>query len=213
VCERRVPLFLPYGDPRRWRARCPWCGSLERHRLVAFILERENFFGGLGRVLDIGPFAPMTRLLASHGSELVTLDLHNPTADVQAPIEALPFDDASFDTIACMHVLEHLTDDRAGLRELRRVLRSNGRVILQVPLHAGDGPTVEDPAVVDPAERRARFGQHDHVRAYGRDSGERVASAGFAVTETRSHIAASVRERRRFSLSRERDVLYLASAV
>jgi hypothetical protein len=97
--------------------------------------------------------------------------------------------------------------------ELRRVIRPNGQVILQVPLHAGDGPTVEDPTVVDPAERRARFGQHDHARAYGRDFAERVASAGFAVTETRSDLAASADEQRRFSLSRERDVLYLASAT
>ena len=39
----------------------------------------------------------------------------------QANIEKLPFADASFDTVVCTHVLEHILEFRQALSELRRV--------------------------------------------------------------------------------------------
>lgn len=51
----------------------------------------------------------------------------------QGAAEALPFTDASFDLVTALDVVEHLDDDVAGLRELRRVLRPGGRVLLFVP--------------------------------------------------------------------------------
>lgn len=51
----------------------------------------------------------------------------------QGPAEALPFEDASFDLVTGLDVVEHLDDDVAGLREMRRVLRPRGRVLLFVP--------------------------------------------------------------------------------
>jgi len=42
----------------------------------------------------------------------------------------LPYDDATFDTIIASGVLEHAPDDDASLRELHRVLRPGGRLII-----------------------------------------------------------------------------------
>src|SRR4029079_17553959 len=47
--------------------------------------------------------------------------------------EALPYDDGTFDLVTALDVVEHLDDDLAGLREMRRVLRPGGRVLLFVP--------------------------------------------------------------------------------
>jgi SAM-dependent methyltransferase len=52
---------------------------------------------------------------------------------VVADIEALPFRDASFDGAVCEDTIEHLPDDRAGIKELRRVLRSGGQLVLGTP--------------------------------------------------------------------------------
>lgn len=41
--------------------------------------------------------------------------------------EKLPFADESFDLVTALDVVEHLDDDVAGLREMRRVLRSGGK--------------------------------------------------------------------------------------
>lgn len=50
---------------------------------------------------------------------------------VAARIEALPFEEASFDTVVCTHVIEHLLDYRAAIAELRRITRR--RLIVVVP--------------------------------------------------------------------------------
>jgi SAM-dependent methyltransferase len=47
--------------------------------------------------------------------------------------EALPYDDGAFDLVTGLDVVEHMDDDLAGLREMRRVLRPGGRVLLFVP--------------------------------------------------------------------------------
>jgi SAM-dependent methyltransferase len=47
--------------------------------------------------------------------------------------EALPYDDCSFDLATGLDVVEHLDDDLGGLKEMRRVLRPDGRALLFVP--------------------------------------------------------------------------------
>jgi len=47
--------------------------------------------------------------------------------------EQLPYENGSFDLVTALDVVEHLDDDVAGLREMRRVLRRDGRVLLFVP--------------------------------------------------------------------------------
>lgn len=48
-------------------------------------------------------------------------------------IEHLPYDNNSFEIVTALDVVEHLDDDVAGLREMRRVLRPDGRLLLFVP--------------------------------------------------------------------------------
>jgi len=48
-------------------------------------------------------------------------------------IEQLPYDDESFDIVTALDVIEHLDDDVAGLREIHRVLRPGGYVLVFVP--------------------------------------------------------------------------------
>jgi SAM-dependent methyltransferase len=47
----------------------------------------------------------------------------------------LPFDDASFDLVTCLDVIEHTRDDRRTLGELRRVTRPGGTLLVTVPAH------------------------------------------------------------------------------
>jgi len=51
----------------------------------------------------------------------------------QGEAEALPFADSSFDLVTGLDVVEHLDDDHAGLKEMRRVLRPGGHALVFVP--------------------------------------------------------------------------------
>ncbi|MBN1921626.1 MAG: class I SAM-dependent methyltransferase [Anaerolineae bacterium] len=51
----------------------------------------------------------------------------------QAVGEALPFADASFDVVFSHEVLEHVRDDGACAREMVRVTRPGGRIVIFVP--------------------------------------------------------------------------------
>jgi SAM-dependent methyltransferase len=82
-------------------------------------------------VLDVGcgdrPYEPL--LVGAAG--IVGFDVPgNPNADLHGSIDALPVEDASFDVVLCLQVLEHVPDPAAAVRELRRVVRPGGRVLL-----------------------------------------------------------------------------------
>jgi SAM-dependent methyltransferase len=182
VCGSGLKFFLPFGVGGRVRfnAICPACQSLERDRAAWLELSSRAWLEPRPRLLHVAPehcFEP--RLRQRLGSRYVTADLLRTDVDRQVSVEDLPFDDGCFDAIICNHVLEHVNDDRKALSELRRVLAPHGWALLQVPLDETRFATDEDPTVRSRRARRRRFGQHDHVRTYGRDYLERLRSAGF----------------------------------
>jgi SAM-dependent methyltransferase len=167
----------------RPQARCPRCGSLERHRLLwIYLRERTRLFSSSMSLLHFAPeYSFQRRLSAVEGLRYVTADLDSPLAMHSVDIMDMPFESSSFDAVICSHVLEHVEDDRRALAEIRRVLRPGGWALLMTPIDGRRASTLEDPSVTSPEERHRVFGQSDHVRLYGRDFGERVAQAGFAV--------------------------------
>lgn len=55
------------------------------------------------------------------------------TTIVATLTDALPFPDATFDVVTLLAVLEHLSHPRAMVREIFRVLKPGGQVVLTVP--------------------------------------------------------------------------------
>lgn len=186
-CLHIAATFLPYGQTPRPDARCPSCGALERHRWLWLYLTRERpeILEAGTRVLHFAPEPVFSGLFRSRvGSEsYVTTDIAQPDVDIQADATDMQMvDDNAFDVVVCLHVLEHIVDDHAALREIRRMLTAEGVAVVMIPQYAME-TTDEDPSVSDPEERKRRWGQADHVRRYGRDFMNRVEATGFTVEE------------------------------
>lgn len=188
-CGNASLRFVPFGSPPRPTARCPHCGALERHR-VLWPHIRASLRPG-ARVLHFAPEPILARnVIRLPEVDYTAADLHPSSASlaseaeiVAADITNQPWPDGSFDVAIVSHVLEHVPDDRAAMRELRRVVADDGVVFSHHPSEPWRERTFEDPSVVTPDERQRVFGQSDHVRIYGRDLAERWSAAGFVVQD------------------------------
>jgi len=201
-CGRTSSLFLfsPYVS-----SRCPYCLSVERYRLLCRFLREETDFGKRKmRVLDIGPiwcFQEFCRSLAN--IEYVSVDIESPLAMHRMDIKDLLFKDSSFDCIICYHVLEHIDDDRKALGELFRVLKPDSWAIIQVPVQL---ERTTDRSMMTKKEQGDILRWPDHLRAYGRDYPEILASAGFNV-EVHPYVRKfSEEEIKRYGLDASEDI-------
>jgi SAM-dependent methyltransferase len=213
ICQHHYRKFLPYGrlTPRE-NALCPNCLSLERHRLIWLYLEqRTDVLKTKKHVLHVAPEACfMPRLEAIHQEQYITADIESPLAKVKMDIHEIPFEPNTFDVILCNHVLEHVQDDKRAMREMYRVLKPGGFAILQVPFYAPlPEETFEDLTIENPRERERIFGQADHVRKFGKDYAQRIASAGFRVSEDAFIHSFDEAARKKYGLT-PNEILYVA---
>jgi SAM-dependent methyltransferase len=106
-------------------------------------------------------------------------DLSNVRFEV-ADIYALPFEDASFDTVFISAVLGNLREPVRGLREAYRVLKPGGVIGIKEFDHGGDLVYPSDPVVMkyDELYRRLRL-EYGHDPHGGRKIGKLLLDAGF----------------------------------
>lgn len=153
-------ILLDPSDPQRER----WA-ALERSQIARNegIAEEVSRFVSLRgrRVLDVGcqtgalPIALSRRGACVTGVDVDEMLLEgarlralghgmSPTFRV-ARAEVLPFEDASFDVVTFVDVIEHVVDARAALRELARVLRPGGTLYLFGPNRLSPSLWLSDP--------------------------------------------------------------------
>jgi SAM-dependent methyltransferase len=174
--------FKAYGQPPRYDAECPRCHSLERHRLFLLWSRTRTLVTPQSAVLHFAAEESIKAVLSKQAGLYRTADRFAESAELKLDIEKIELPDSSFDVVLASHVLEHV-DDHKALRELHRILKPGGTLIVMIPVIEGWDKTYENPAVVTPTERDIHFGQWDHVRYYGRDVRERIRQVGFALEE------------------------------
>ena len=182
ACDSRFDRFA--DDLDRADALCWRCGAAERHRAQWLLLSRTRP-ALLNRATSLLHFAPewaLRRPLSARADpRYVTADLLAPDVDLTLDITDLDLPDSSFDAVVCSHVLEHIPDDAAAMRELRRITAPGGWCLVMTPLDLARKQTYEDPLITEPAARARAFARPDHVRMYAPDIADRLRGAGFAV--------------------------------
>jgi len=189
---------------------CYKCDSDDRERLIyVYLKEKLELFDKERsiKILHMAPEKNLSKKLLNCGfreyicGDLFTQGYRYPVHVQNINILNIPFTENYFDLIICNHVLEHVPDDLSAMKELIRVLKKRGQAILQVPISKSASSTVEDFSITKAKARELAFGQRDHVRIYGQDYIDRLASCGFEMK--RVNIS---REFRKFGLNADEDI-------
>lgn len=181
LCKGHFSTFIPLssGD-----LLCPRCGSLPRQRRLWEIVQKK-FLANSNPDFSILHFSP-SRMLSEKirqlaGSSYLTSSFDQGEGTGRHfDITGIDAEDDSFDLIICYHVLEHIKEDVRAIKELYRICRPYGTLLVQTPLKQGD--IYENDAILTPGERKLHFGQTDHVRIYSEgDLSHRLRSSGWKV--------------------------------
>jgi 2-polyprenyl-3-methyl-5-hydroxy-6-metoxy-1,4-benzoquinol methylase len=117
----------------------------KRIRLVFDDVLRGSLKGK--RMLDAGCGTGLFSAVAvSRGADVTSVDVGErllakvaekcDSRRIVGSVEQLPFEDATFDTVLCTEVLEHLRSPQQGVSELIRVLAPGGRIVITTPNRA-----------------------------------------------------------------------------
>jgi SAM-dependent methyltransferase len=167
----------------------PYFTTMLLRRFMRLELTLANFFGpdvpardGVQQVHFNNP--------ATGRPESVSLPFHHFNIEQ----DRFPFDDASFDVVVCCEILEHLlVDPLAALREIKRVLKPDGVLVLTTPnVHRLENLArmLAGENVYDPYSAYGAYGRHN--REYTpREQQMLLAHAGYGIEKI---FTADVRE-------------------
>jgi|SRR5437667_1083948 len=164
---------------------CPRCDSHARHRaLFLWLRDVYRIKDRQGVALVFAPERALRPLWDdATGLRVIRTDVDAGRGiEVLADVMSLPFANQSVDVIWCHHVLEQVKNDRQGLRELFRVLRSGtGELIISAGM--SQTSTRELGGV-----NKALSGNR---RLYGPDFAERLTEVGFTVETVSSGLSSA----------------------
>ncbi len=128
IKEFSKTLYPYYGHWRTKQLILSIIRSLPRGRLLdvgcgdgIFLKELENDFDCIG--LEISE----TRIKRAK-------KITKKSKIIQGDAESLPFKNNSFDYVLFTEIIEHLPNYKKALKEVKRVLKSSGKVILSIPI-------------------------------------------------------------------------------
>ncbi len=178
ICKIKIRTFVAN---QRGDLLCPSCGSLPRDRRLWQILE-SDFLREDDTILDFSPSRCLSKKMKSiNHINYMPSDLSgNFNADFKYDITNLKIETNTVDLVICYHILEHIDNDLQAMSELYRILKNNGKAIIQTPFKEGE--IYENKAITLPQEKLLHFGQEDHVRIYSVEGlKNRLINSGFTV--------------------------------
>lgn len=210
-CNKKFKYFLPHGDSKikRLNAECPWCQSLERTRILFDFLNKSTFLKNKNKILHFAPAKSLESFFLKNKNILYTsADLNPALAMKVVDITKIKYKENTFDLIICGHVLSVVKDDILALKEMYRVLKKGGTLLLLEHIYEGIESTFEDFSVKNDSERIKLYGQPYLERLYGNDFLTKPEEVGFKI-EVYDHIKTmATKDVKRFGMGKG-DLIYI----
>jgi len=184
-CGKTFRKLKSKGNVLRKNAKCPFCGSLERTRVLLFYLEKETdiFIKNDCKVLHFAPEkALFSKFMKQKNMEYTDADINPNYANYVFDIEEIPYSNAYFDYIICSHVLGHVSNEQKAIEELYRVLKPDGHALIMTVIDKTKETTFEDHSITTPEDRMQHYSEMDLARLHGLDFAQRL-SHRFKVEE------------------------------
>lgn len=164
------------------KGRCPCCKSLPRTRLIHFSISHFDIPTTNVNILHVAPNKSEYNFINNYFSfnRYDRLDIRKyDHINIVRDIKDTNLDTSTYDLILLWHVLEHIPDDIKAIKEMRRILKPGGHVLISVPIYPNNNAeTYEDPSI----ERKDFLeihGHDDHCRSCGFDYYKRFEHLGF----------------------------------
>jgi SAM-dependent methyltransferase len=137
MMQHTYPILYEVEESHWW--------YIGRRRIIAGFVEEicSKIEGRRPRILDVGCGTGANLILLSKFGDAEGVDI---SPDALAfcqerglqkvrlgAAEKLPYEDGTFDLVTALDVVEHMDDDVECLREMRRILRPGGHILLFVP--------------------------------------------------------------------------------
>lgn len=119
----------------------------KEYRFEWAIKQINTHYGKDARILNIGSSSGVfEHFLVKDGfTNVVGLDVDNKTIKrckdrvkdckfIKAFVESIPSNDEQKDVVVCSQVLEHLIDPKVAIKEMLRVLKTDGLLLITVPI-------------------------------------------------------------------------------
>lgn len=157
------------------RGDCPFCGSKDKERWLKWVLCNETDIllserSIKRKILHFAPEPKISNLILSNSrNDYITGDIVPGRAEYVIDMTNIPYENNTFDYVIASMVLEHIMEEQKALKELIRVIRPDGKILLSVPVAYSLESTYQDNRWEKDEERFIHYGQEDHVRLYGRD--------------------------------------------
>lgn len=211
-CDRTFRKFLPYGNPARQNAACPYCNSLERNRLLLhYLFNEEKIQYSHIKLLHFAPERAIEKKIkALKTIDYTCADINPALADYVVDITSIPFEDNTFDLTICSHVLAHVKDEKKALKEIKRTLKPDGIAIIMTRIFPQHDATYELENTNTPEDRMNAYGYDDIHRMHGKDFEKRLKDANFDVRTIDYRNKFTESERLKFGLGNgEREILFI----
>lgn len=106
-----------------------YIGDIVRYRYV-----EKHLASGNGMCLDAGCGDNIYKeLVEKKGYEWVGIDVKAKPPAIYGDVTSIPFPNGYFNAVLCVDVLEHVSEDLKALREMHRVLKTGGQLVLHTP--------------------------------------------------------------------------------